>query len=354
MLYDLIASNRDAIVARTRVKMLARQSHRVTDEDLVRCVPLFLDDLTDKLNPPDEASWPRRQRVTPQGDDLLRRNFTIAQVVHEYGDIYQAITELAAEGKTRPAPREFAALNRGLDEAIANAVTVYAWRHDPGASQDGLARAGLFAHELRNLISNVLFSFDLLKRRDSDPGRKAGALLGRNLTRLRDLIDRSSEAVQLGPRSPRKYERVSIAQIVEGAEGTAAEEAVSRGLRLKVSPVDQGLMVFGDAEVLASALTNLLQNALKFTVPLGRISLRVIDAGQHVLIEVEDECGGLPAGRTEDLFNPFEQRSISRAGLGLGLWISRNAVESNGGTLRVHDRPGKGCVFTIDLPSVSA
>ena len=70
----------------------------------------------------------------------------------------------------------------------------------------------------------------------------------------------------------------------------------------------------------------------------------------RVLIEVEDECGGLPPGKAEELFRPFEQRSSDRSGLGLGLAISMQSVEANGGELSVRDLPGKGCVFTISLP----
>jgi signal transduction histidine kinase len=69
-----------------------------------------------------------------------------------------------------------------------------------------------------------------------------------------------------------------------------------------------------------------------------------------VLIEVEDECGGLPAGKAEDLFRPFEQRGTNRSGLGLGLAIARESVETNGGLVRARNLPGRGCVFTIDLP----
>jgi signal transduction histidine kinase len=80
------------------------------------------------------------------------------------------------------------------------------------------------------------------------------------------------------------------------------------------------------------------------------VALRVSSAGDLVRIEVEDECGGLPEGKAEALFRPFEQHGVDRSGLGLGLSISRRAVEASGGKLYVRDMPGVGCVFTIDLP----
>ena len=74
----------------------------------------------------------------------------------------------------------------------------------------------------------------------------------------------------------------------------------------------------------------------------------------RVLIEVEDECGGLPPGRAEDLFRSFEQRSADRSGLGLGLAIARESVETNGGVIRARSLPSKGCIFTVDLPVVGS
>jgi signal transduction histidine kinase len=79
-----------------------------------------------------------------------------------------------------------------------------------------------------------------------------------------------------------------------------------------------------------------------------RLTTRVVD--ERVLIDVEDECGGLPPGKAEDLFRPFEQRGADRSGLGLGLAICLRRVEANGGRLRVRDVPGRGCVVTVELP----
>jgi signal transduction histidine kinase len=69
-----------------------------------------------------------------------------------------------------------------------------------------------------------------------------------------------------------------------------------------------------------------------------------------VFIDVEDECGGLPLGEAEALFRPFLQSGADRSGLGLGLSISRKAVQLNGGEIRVRNVPGKGCIFTVELP----
>ena len=72
--------------------------------------------------------------------------------------------------------------------------------------------------------------------------------------------------------------------------------------------------------------------------------------GDRVSIDVADNCGGFPRGSAEKMFSPFIQRSDDKSGLGLGLFIARQNVEADGGSLSVRDVPGKGCVFTMTLP----
>ena len=109
-------------------------------------------------------------------------------------------------------------------------------------------------------------------------------------------------------------------------------------------------MIEADRQVLASVVGNLLQNAFKFTRPGTTVTLRVGASAERVLIEIQDECGGLQGGTSPQLFRPFEQRSADRTGLGLGLAFSRWAVEANHGRIYARNLPDKGCIFTVDLP----
>ena len=141
-----------------------------------------------------------------------------------------------------------------------------------------------------------------------------------------------------------------MSQFIEEVASTAALEAQAAGVVLRVTPVDDAAAVEADREVLAAVLENLLQNAFKFTRPRSTVTLRVATDTDRVFFEVEDECGGLPDGEVADLFRPFEQRSADRTGLGLGLAFSRWAVEANQGVISNRNLPGKGCVFTVELP----
>ena len=150
---------------------------------------------------------------------------------------------------------------------------------------------------------------------------------------------------------PARLQRVSLARFIAEVKISAALEAQSRGCAFHVAAVDAGLALEVDRDLLSSAVGNLLQNAFKFTEKNSEVSLRAYARGDRVLIEVADECGGLPPGEAERMFAPFAQNHGDRSGLGLGLSISRRSVEANRGVLSVRNMPGVGCVFTIDLPS---
>jgi len=148
-----------------------------------------------------------------------------------------------------------------------------------------------------------------------------------------------------------RREAIAIDELVSELRIPIVMDAFTKCLVFS-SSVEKGLTVDADRQMLASAIANLLQNALKFTRPHGRLSLTARSMGNRAIIEIKDECGGLPDGKTEELFKPFEQQGPDRSGLGLGLSISRRSVEANGGTLRVRDVPGTGCIFAIDLPKI--
>jgi signal transduction histidine kinase len=145
-------------------------------------------------------------------------------------------------------------------------------------------------------------------------------------------------------------ERLRLAEFIEEMQVDALVDTKQRGVQLSVERVDFKWRVDVDRHLFASAISNVLQNAFKFTRSSGRVWLRGKATPTHVTIEVEDECGGLPPGAAEAIFQPFEQRGPNRGGLGLGLAISRKAIEADGGKITVQDLPGKGCIFSVRMP----
>jgi signal transduction histidine kinase len=289
------------------------------------------------------------------GNELLLKGFTVDQVVHDYGDLCQAVTELAIELDAPITTQEFHSLNRCLDNAIADAVSAFARERErviAEASEHAMnERLGFLAHEFRNLISTAMLAVSIIKNGTVGMAGSTGRILDRSLIALNNLCARALVDVRLTAGLPEHRERVLVSDFIEETTVFAAIDAKSREIDLVVPDVELGLSMDVDRQILAGAVANLLQNAFKFTKTGGRVSLKSFSSDDRILIEIEDECGGLPAGDTEDLFRPFEQRGDNRSGLGLGLGISRRGVQANGGKLSVRSLPGKGCVFTIELPN---
>jgi signal transduction histidine kinase len=125
---------------------------------------------------------------------MLRRGFTIGQVVHDYDDICQAVTELAGQKGVEFSADEFHTLNLCLDNAIADAVTEYSRLREEDIAKiasDKVAGLSVLSHELRNLISTATMAFEVLRGGTVAIGGNTGNVLERSLTGLRDLVARS-------------------------------------------------------------------------------------------------------------------------------------------------------------------
>ena len=376
MLHEFLTANQADLIDRCRLKVAQRRAPKATDAELEHGIPHFLEQLIKTLRVEQTASPQGSRAISGQsggegsalseigasavqhGRELLKQGFTVDQVVHNYGDLCQAITDLAFEREEPLAVDEFRTLNRCLDNAIADSVTEFAYQRDLLLEESGVhalnERLGFFAHELRNLIQNATLAVTAIKAGNVGLAGATGAVLDRSLIGLRNLVDRSLADVRVTAGMPPRRELIPLAGFIADVKISAALEAQARGCGLNVSAVDPGLAVEGDRELLYSAVGNLLQNAFKFTEQDTDVLLHAYVLDDRVLIEVEDCCGGLPEGDAERMFQPFTQGGADKSGLGLGLTICRRSVEANGGLLKVRDIPGTGCVFTIDLPRHAA
>jgi signal transduction histidine kinase len=148
---------------------------------------------------------------------------------------------------------------------------------------------------------------------------------------------------------------IDIAPFIEDVAAAGRLAAEARGVTLIVPSVEDGLMMEGDQRVLAAVIANLLQNAFKFTRPHSRVTLRVVASAERLLIEVEDECGGLPGvGDVDEMPATFEQRGADRSGLGVGLAFSRWGAEANGWPAIRAQPAGQGMRFYRGPTAVSS
>ncbi len=372
MLHEFLAIERATLIDRCKSKVGLRLAPTSGDGELEHGIPLFLEQLVETLRI-EQTSDPMRSRTVSgssggaapatsdigitaaqHGRELSRHGFTVDQVVHDYGDLCQAITELASERDVTIEVEEFQTLNRCLDNAIADAVTEFARQRNLSVAdrqrQTCNEQLGVLAHELRNHIHTATLVVAAIKSGHVGIAGSTGAVLDRSLIGMRNLIDRSLADVRVSAGMPARQQRISVADLIAEVKLSVGLEAKARDSVLTVAVVDPQLAVDADPDILLSAVGNLLQNAFKFTRHGTDVRLTAYAAADRVRIDVEDHCGGLPAGNTEHLFLPFTQRSADTSGVGLGLSICRRSVEANDGILSVRDRPGSGCVFTIDLP----
>jgi len=349
MLYEFIETHRAELISRTRKKVAARVAPRPTENELECGVPLFLDQLCEtlRLSLTDSAAISKSAGI--HGRALLRSGFTVGQVVHGYGDICQAVTGLAAETDAPITVDEFRTLNRCLDDAIAQAVTEYTEQRERSLEGEGTERMGVLVEEVRTRLSTSILSFELLRTGNVGIGGSTGAILGRNLRTVSKLLDRTFAELRLASGDSR-LERVLVSELLEQIEIDGSTEARSSGLVLEFSSGEPGLLVKIDRQLVTAALALLLQNALKYTRPEGRVSFATSSTAEWVVFEVEDQCGGLPPGKAEELLLSIEERGGDPAGMGVGLDIARKSVEACGGKLRVRNVPDSGCVFTMQLP----
>jgi signal transduction histidine kinase len=354
MLYEFIAVHRDEIIERCRTKVATRSIPPPTEAEINHGVPLFLAQLRQALRL-GQSSPEIETSAVLHGHDLLLQGFTVSQVVHDYGDVCQAITELAMEINAPISTDDFRMLNSCLDDAIAAAVTGYGHEQNQatldGETTRGSERVGMLAHELRNVITVAIMAFEELKAGNVGVAGSTSAVLNRSLLGLRALIGSSLAEVRLTERVENR-EQFLVSGFIEELAPAATLEARANGITLTIMPIEDELAIEADRQILAAVLRNLLQNAFKFTRPRTTVTLRIGASAERVAIEVQDECGGLPGGNDVELFRPFEQRSANRSGLGLGLAFCRWGVEANNGRIYARNLPDEGCTFTVDLPRV--
>jgi hypothetical protein len=212
MLHDFLSSNRDELIRRCRSKVSRRASPPATLAELEHGVPLFLEQLVWALRCEEESpGWDRDRTFGPSsktpaavensrtsavhGKELLGQGYSVDQVVHGYGDVCQAVTELATEKNAPVTVEEFRTFNRLLDNAIADAVSSYGRHRDDAISaqgeQDQHEWRGTLGDEQRQLLDIAVKAFDALKVGNIGLRGATGALLGDSLTKLRGLIDKS-------------------------------------------------------------------------------------------------------------------------------------------------------------------
>jgi hypothetical protein len=180
-LQEFIHDHRDELIGRCRAKVAERTSPPPTDAEISHGVPLFLDQLIAELGSGPSNGVLIQTGAGSHGQELLRQGFTLGQVVHDYGDICQSVTDLSVELAAPISSNDFRTLNRCLDDAIASAVTGF-------AREEEVSREGQ-SGELRVLLNTAITAFEVLQTGSVGIAGTTGTLVYRSLLSMRSLMD---------------------------------------------------------------------------------------------------------------------------------------------------------------------
>lgn len=210
------------------------------------------------------------------------------------------------------------------------------------------------SHELRSPLARLNVALELARR-------KAGATAEPDLLRIEREADRMNELVgrllalaraENGGIAP-DATPVSLGDVVQRVADDANYEAQQQRKQVHVRQSDDAL-VPGDVRLIASAIDNVVRNAVRHTREGTDVEIAVVTTTDQVQVRVRDHGPGVPAAELERIFTAFHRvergRERDSGGVGLGLAIARRAVVVHGGTIAAENAPDGGLVVTITLP----
>ena len=348
-LYEVLTERRGDLIIRWSDRLRGGSAGvPLLRAELLDHMPAFIDEVIRALYPEAIPLPPSSAHAEEHGEQRLRLGFDVAEVIREYGALHECILQIAGEAGLVVSLRDQGVVARLLNAGIADAVFQYVKHRDLEFERQASEHLGFIAHELRNPLGAARLAFRLLRGELTES--RTVERLDRNLRQTAEMIDSVLSHASLKMGVEPRLMPIALEHFLLEIEGDAELEARNKTIEMAVS-APKDLMIQADPRLLRSAISNLLQNALKFSREKSKVTLTALRADNRVTIEVADACGGLPPGKAAELFTPLVQRGEDRSGFGLGLAIALQAAEAHNGTIKVRDIPGVGCVFIIDLPS---
>lgn len=348
-LAELLEARSAEILARWKTEVSGSlHPETMPHPQLVDHLPAFLAEIAQALR---DRAGPDGSRVAAEhGQQRLELGFSLDGVVREYGALREAILAVAKVQGVEVRESEYRVLFDCIITGIAAAVSEYQRQRDAELQRHMNEHFAFIAHELRNPLGSALAALSMLERKERlDMSERFAQVLRRGLTRMHELIDSTLRTAQLATALSLQREPIKLSALLEDMEMSAAASAEERQVKLELDLADDVTLEV-DQRLVRSALTNLVRNAVKFSHAGGLVTVRARANSEHVVIEVEDSCGGLPPGMVQQAFVPFAQLGTDRSGFGLGLAIAKQAADAHHGVIRVQDLPGKGCIFALELP----
>lgn len=238
-------------------------------------------------------------------------------------------------------------------QSVRDAREAQRVREEEHAALIGTLASGL-AHEIRNPLGTLSMNLQLLQEDWADPvserevksARKIGVLL----KEVRHLETILNDFLRFAAKPRLKLERVALNKVIEDLLEFIAPQTARSGVKVSRRLSPAAPPVPADAERIRQCLLNLLLNALQAMPEGGELEVTTEPGPAVCRVRVRDTGVGIPPDHIDQIFNLYF--STKPAGTGLGLPMARKIVEEHGGTITVDSEPGKGTVFTIDLPTL--
>jgi signal transduction histidine kinase len=350
----VLAEDRDEILRRFEERFREEQGSSLSASTIRNHLPQFLDrvvaalDEVEGVTPGEDAA----DAAASHGAQRQGLGVDIKMLVREYGILRDVVLELLIERAQPVDLREFRLWSAQIADAASEAVSRYARERDSELMQSRANEVAFLAHELRNQLTVAVASVSWLRRRPRE-ATEALLTIDATLQTMSSMLDRElmSERLRVVEAGAALHlEPIDAERMMGDVRSMYAPLAATRGVSI-VAEADPGhTRLRADRRLLQSALSNLVGNAIKFTRDGGEIVVRLRSSKGMVGFEVEDSCGGLPPDALVRISTPWVQLGTDRSGFGLGVAIARRATEAHGGTLTIRDLPGKGCIFTMEVP----
>lgn len=213
----------------------------------------------------------------------------------------------------------------------------------------------IVSHDLKNPIGVASLCAEMLLEdpsfRDLGPqARSSVEMIKRNIDTSLRLISALLDMERIeGGKLHLELKTHNAVALLEEVADCYALPAAAKKIEMKIDCDD--CKIFCDKDRILQVLSNLVSNAVKFTPVGGTITVRAVSNNKEAQLSVSDSGPGIAVEKSQKIFDRYAQLGAKdRAGLGLGLYISKKLVEAHGGTLGVRSQPGQGCIFTFNLP----
>jgi signal transduction histidine kinase len=259
-------------------------------------------------------------------------------------------TTSLAQGAFEPVPvdsaDEIGALARSFNNMAARLREVDAIKEQFYATM---------SHELRSPLTSAREAAHVLQQGGPGPltekQEKLVGIIHQSAERLLRLVSQVLDLSRLSAGLlPIERTWIDLDRVARRAVKEMRVQAKERGVTLTYDRESGPIDMFGDEDRIVEVLVNLLANGIRFTPPDGTVTLRILDAGADLELQVEDTGAGIPADKLPVLFERYRQAHSGHGGTGLGLAIVRGLVEAHGGRVAVESTEGRGSRFTVFLP----